>query len=113
MYTIVLAFHIVVCILLIIAVLMQSGKGSSLGAAFGGGSGDVFGPGAPVNIMNKITTVIAVLFMITSLTLAVMSTQKTTDSVINSVVPQTQEQKTPAQAPAESGDKPAAPMESK
>ena len=91
---------------------MQSGKGSSLGSAFGGGSGDVFGPGAPVNIMNKITTVIAILFMVTSLTLAVLSTQKTTDSVINSVVPQT-EQKAPAKAPAESGNVPAAPMESK
>ena len=113
MYTIVLAIHIFICVLLILAVLMQSGKGSSLGSAFGGGSGDVFGPGAPVNIMNRVTTVIAILFMVTSLILAVMSTQKTTDSVINSVVPQTQEQKAPAQIPAEDGKKPAAPMESK
>lgn len=113
MYTIVLAIHIVICILLILAVLVQSGKGSSLGSAFGGGTSDVFGPGAPVNIMNKVTTVIAILFMVTSLTLAVMSTNKTTDSVINSVVPQTTEQKAPSQAPAENGQKPAAPMESK
>lgn len=113
MYTIVLAFHVFVCVLLILAVLMQSGKGSSLGSAFGGGSSDVFGPGAPVNIMNRITTVIAILFMITSLTLAVMSTQKTTDSVINSVMPQQTEQKAPKQVPSESGQKPVAPMESK
>jgi preprotein translocase subunit SecG len=105
MYTVILAIHIVICFLLILAVLIQSGKGSSLGSAFGGGAGDVFGPGAPVNIMNKVTTVIAIIFMLTSLTLAVLSTQKTTSSIMQS---------NPAgqQAPAET-KKPVIPMESK
>jgi len=98
MYTVILAIHLFVCFLLIMAVLLQSGKGSSLGSAFGGGQGDVFGPGAPVNIMNRVTTIVAILFMVTSLTLAVISTQKTTGSVINSI-PQ---QKAPASVPAES-----------
>lgn len=112
MYTIVLAIHIFISVLLILAVLMQSGKGSSLGSAFGGGSSDVFGPGAPVNIMNKVTTVIAILFMITSLSLAVLSTQKTTNSVVNQAPAQhQQQQEAPKQAPLDSG--PAAPMESK
>jgi len=98
MYTVILAIHLFVCFLLIMAVLLQSGKGSSLGSAFGGGQGNVFGPGAPVNIMNRVTTIVAILFMVTSLTLAVISTQKTTGSVINSI-PQ---QKAPASVPAES-----------
>jgi preprotein translocase subunit SecG len=105
MYTIILALHLFVCFLLIIAVLLQAGKGSSLGAAFGGGQGDVFGPGAPVNIMNKITTVVAILFMVTSLLLAVMSTQKTTNSVVDQFqAPAVTEQAAPAEpaAPAES-----------
>ncbi len=73
MYTIVLSLHVFVCILLIIAVLLQNSKGSDLGAALGGGSGENFGPKAPASIMNKITTVIAAAFLVLSLILAVMS----------------------------------------
>lgn len=107
MYTVILAIHIVICLLLILAVLIQSGKGSSLGSAFGGGASDVFGPGAPVNIMNKVTTVIAIIFMLTSLTLAVLSTQRTTNTIMKAN-PAGQQQ----QAPAEKS-KPVIPMESK
>jgi preprotein translocase subunit SecG len=106
MYTIVLALHLFVCFLLIMAVLLQAGKGSSLGAAFGGGQGDVFGPGAPVNIMNRITTIVAILFMVTSLILAILSTQKSTSSVTDQFQPKAVEQTAPAAAPA-------APAESK
>lgn len=74
MYTIILALHVFVCILLIIAVLLQNSKSSDLGAALGGGSGEMFGPKAPSTIMNKITTVIAAAFLILSLVLAVLST---------------------------------------
>lgn len=73
MYTIVLALYVFVCILLIIAVLLQNSKGSDLGAALGGGSGEMFGPKAPASIMNKITTVIAAAFLVLSLILAIMS----------------------------------------
>ncbi len=73
MYTIVLSLHIFVCVLLIIAVLIQGGKGTDLGSALGGGSGEMFGPKAPANVMNKITTVIASAFLMLSLTLAIMS----------------------------------------
>lgn len=73
MYTVILALHIFVCFLLIIAVLIQNSKGSDLGAALGGGSGEMFGPKAPANIMNKITTVIAACFLVLSLILAVLS----------------------------------------
>lgn len=75
MYSIILALHIFVCFLLIIAVLLQNGKGSDLSAALGGGSGEMFGPKAPSSVMNKITTVIAACFLVLSLTLAILSGQ--------------------------------------
>lgn len=73
MYTIILALHVFVCILLIIAVLLQNSKSSDLGAALGGGSGEMFGPKAPSTIMNKITTIIAAAFLVLSLVLAILS----------------------------------------
>ncbi|GAB7140959.1 preprotein translocase subunit SecG [Deferribacterales bacterium RsTz2092] len=83
MYSIVLAFHVFVCVLLIVAVLLQSGKEGGLGASFGGGAGDnMFGPGAPANIMNKVTTVIAACFLLLSLTLALMSDDRAKDSIL-------------------------------
>lgn len=73
MYNVILGLHIFVSILLIIVVLLQNSKGSDIGSALGGGSGEMFGPRAPANIMNRITTVIAATFLILSLTLAVIS----------------------------------------
>jgi len=61
MYAIVLGFHVFITLLLILAILIQSGKGSSLKEAFGGGSSD-FGPGSPESIMTKITTILVIVF---------------------------------------------------
>lgn len=106
MYTIVLALHVFVCILLIIAVLLQNSKSSDLGAALGGGSGEMFGPKAPSTIMNKITTVIAAAFLILSLILAMMSGlgQESIMQSGGSVLPQT-----PATVPVETS--PALPVQ--
>ena len=73
MYNVILGLHIFVSILLIIVVLLQNSKGSDLGSALGGGTGEMFGPRAPANIMNRITTIIAATFLVLSLTLAVIS----------------------------------------
>ena len=70
MHSIVIAVHIVACLTLIIVILLQSGKGADMGAAFGGAASTVFGAGGGGNVMTKITTVTAVTFMATSLTLA-------------------------------------------
>ncbi len=74
MTTIVVALHVTVCILLILIVLLQSGKGAEMGVSMGGGAGQtLFGASGPATILAKITTAVAVIFMITSLTLAYMS----------------------------------------
>lgn len=63
--------HVVVCIFLVAVVLLQRGKGAEIGAVFGGGaSGTVFGSRGAGNFLTKLTTVCAVIFMLTSLTLS-------------------------------------------
>src|SRR4030043_1933851 len=74
MVTFLIVIHITVCFILIAIVLLQSGKGAELGAAFGGGSSHtLFGSRGAATFLNKITTFAAILFMITSLTLAVVT----------------------------------------
>lgn len=69
-----LILHIVICLILIVAVLLQSGKSADLAGAFGGGgSQTAFGPRGTATILSKVTTVCAVLFMITSIGLWIMS----------------------------------------
>ena len=99
MYTVILALHVFVCFLLIIAVLLQNGKGSDLGAALGGGSGEMFGPKSPANVMNKITTVIAACFLMLSLTLAVLSNTGS-NSIMRNVSVDTSAPAAPVEAPA-------------
>ena len=67
--------HVLVCLFLIAVVLLQSGASADLAAAFGGGLGSqtAFGPRAGANVLTKATTICAILFMLTSFTLAVIS----------------------------------------
>ena len=68
--------HVLICIVLIIAVLMQSGKSADLAGAFGGGgSQTVFGPRGAGNILSKVTTISAIMFMVTSMGLWILSAQ--------------------------------------
>ncbi len=69
-----LTIHIMVCIVLIIAILLQSGKSADLAGAFGGmGSQSVFGPRGAATLLSKATTICAILFMITSMGLWILS----------------------------------------
>jgi preprotein translocase subunit SecG len=71
---ILITIHIITCFILIIAVLLQSGKAADLAGAFGGGgSQTVFGPRGAGNILSKVTTICAILFMVTSLGLWMLS----------------------------------------
>ncbi len=83
MYGIVLTIHILVSIMLIIAVLLQSGKGADMGAVFGGaGSQALFGSAGPADFLNKATRVLVVVFMITSLTLGFSTLKKPSQSIM-------------------------------
>jgi preprotein translocase subunit SecG len=77
------AIHIVVCIALIMIVLLQTGKGANMGAAFGGGSSQtLFGSSGASTFLSKATTVAAIVFMLTSLSLAYLSTNRPQSSVV-------------------------------
>ena len=82
MTSIITMLHILVCFALILIVLLQTGKGSDMGAAFGGSSQTLFGSSGPITFLNKITTIAAVVFMITSLTLAYFATSISSPSIM-------------------------------
>jgi len=86
MDTIISAIHVVAAISLILTVLLQAGKGAAMGSGLGAGSSQtMFGSSGAGNFLTKLTTGIAILFMVTSLTLAVFSTQKKSSSLIQGV----------------------------
>lgn len=69
-YTFVLVVHVIVCIAMILIILLQSGKGADIGAAFGGGSSQtVFGSSGAGTLLSKVTIAAAVIFMSTSIVL--------------------------------------------
>lgn len=74
MQTFITALHVVLCIFMILIILLQPAKGD-MGAAFGGGggAGAVFGPRGPASLLQRATTIVAVMFMGTSITLALYS----------------------------------------
>ena len=85
MTTILLVIHILVCLFLITIVLLQHGKGADVGATFGGSSQSLFGTEGPLPLMNKITTLAAIIFMLTSISLAYISANKSTRTVMEGV----------------------------
>jgi preprotein translocase subunit SecG len=77
-----IVLHVLVCIALIIVVLLQSGKGAEIGASFGAGASQtVFGATGGKSFMSRMTTAVAVIFMLTSLTLAYFYGKPSTTSV--------------------------------
>ena len=94
--------HITVCIALIMIVLLQTGKGADMGAAFGGGSNQtLFGSTGASTFLSKATTGAAVIFMVSSLGLAWMSSHRTgTESVVNTAPAPIESSAQPAPGPA-------------
>ncbi len=84
--TVLTIIHVLACLLLIGIVLLQQGKGSDMGAAFGGGSSQtVFGADGPMPLLSKVTTGCAVIFMLTCLSLAYISAHDSTNSIMNQI----------------------------
>jgi preprotein translocase subunit SecG len=96
----IIILHIIVCVILIFAVLLQSGKAADLAGAFGGGgSQTAFGARGNATLLTKLTTASAILFMLTSLGLWIISGRGTTSVVggekapaATTTVPQTKPQ---------------------
>ena len=85
--------HVFVCLFLVVVVLLQSGKAADLAGAFGGmGSQTAFGPRGTATLLSKWTTIAAALFMVTSLSLALVQTRTsgTSSSVVDRVKPTAQ-----------------------
>ena len=85
MSTLIIIVHVLVCLTLIGIVLLQSGKGADMGAAFGGSSQALFGGAGPAPFLTRVTTAAAVVFMITSLVLAYVSANVMEGSVMRGV----------------------------
>ena len=73
---IITVLHVLVCLALILIVLLQAGKGAEMGAAFGGASQTIFGSSGAMGFLSKLTTIVAVVFMVTSLILTFSSTKR-------------------------------------
>jgi len=109
MLTLLLILHVLVCFSLIGIVLIQGGKGADIGATFGAGaSHTIFGASGGQSFIGKMTTGAAVIFMLTSLTLAMFWGQVGSDSVMPNQVAPVQTQQAPT-APAPADAMPASP----
>ncbi len=101
MFGVITVLHVLVCTALILIVLLQAGKGAEMGAAFGGASQTIFGSSGAMGFLSKLTTIAAVIFMITSLLLAFSSSRRASSVVRGGPV---------QSAPAGSQPVPAAPQ---
>lgn len=98
MTTLLTLIHVIVCMFLILVVLLQQGKGQDFASTFGGGGTQTaFGARGATTLLHRLTTVAAVLFMITSLSLTILISQPGTGSVI-------EEGSLPPTAPAAESD---------
>lgn len=102
MTALLITLHIIVCIALIMIVLLQTGKGADMGAAFGGGgSQTLFGSTGASTFLSTATTWAAVIFMLTCLTLAYVSSHRTGSSIMKDAEIPAPAAESPANAPAD------------
>jgi len=88
MITALIILHVIVCLLLIAVVLLQFGKGAEIGAVMGGGASQaVFSSSQQGNIFSKATTVLAVVFMLNSIALTVLTSKQQKESIFDDEVP--------------------------
>ncbi len=83
MATLVTIGHIVACLFLVGVVLLQQGKGADMGAVFGGSSSTIFGSSGAGNFLTRLTTAMAIIFMLTSLTLTYTGARRISSTVFD------------------------------
>jgi len=109
MSLVVTVLHVMVCVFLIVVVLLQRGKGAEIGAVFGGGaSSTVFGSRGAGSFLTKLTTGAAVVFMATSLILAILGHERASESLLDGATPSAPAP-APAATPSPFAEPPAAP----
>lgn len=113
MYTAIAILHILVCFFLIMVVLLQKGRGSDIGAVFGGGGAQtLFGSAGPGTFLSRLTVVVAAIFMLTSILMAGNFFAKPAKSVMEepaatTQVPQNQgQEEQPPAVPEKAPEKP-------
>ena len=102
------ALHLFVCVFLILVVLLQTGKGADVAAAFGGTSQTAFGARGATTLLSKLTTGSAIIFMITSFALAMMANKGGSSVVTDEATQQQSAPSTPAPVPASPNQPPPA-----
>jgi preprotein translocase subunit SecG len=86
MYGFIVFFHIVICVGLILVVLFQAGKGAGLGNILGGGGGDqLFSAPSGSAFIRKLTTGMAVIFVLTTITLTIISSRRNQRSLMERI----------------------------
>jgi len=97
MVIVLVILHVLVGFFLIGVVLLQQGKSADLAAAFGGqGSQTAFGPRGAANLLTRLTTYSAIIFMLTSIGLTILLSRATADRSVLSGHQTTQQQSAPA-----------------
>src|ERR1041385_7874374 len=82
--------HVIVSIGLILVVLLQTGKGAEVGAVFGGSSATIFGSSGAGNLLTRLTTGMAIVFMMTSLSLGYFAGRRPASTIFDSRTPAAQ-----------------------
>jgi len=88
MVTFLIVLHVAICVLLVVTVLLQFGKGAEMGAIMGGGASQaVFSSSAKGNFMTKTTTVLAIMFMVNSIALSIIKSKTANRSLFDNEAP--------------------------
>ncbi|MBA2403243.1 MAG: preprotein translocase subunit SecG [Bdellovibrionales bacterium] len=88
MVTMLIALHVVICVLLVVTVLLQFGKGAEMGAIMGGGASQaVFSSSAKGNFLTRTTTVLAIGFMVNSIVLTTIKSRESKRSLFDNEAP--------------------------
>lgn len=88
MVTFLVVLHVAICVLLVVTVLLQFGKGAEMGAIMGGGASQaVFSSSAKGNFMTKTTTVLAIMFMVNSIALSIIKSKTANRSLFDNEAP--------------------------
>lgn len=88
MTTFLIVIHVIICVLLVVAVLLQFGKGAEMGAIMGGGASQaVFSSSAKGNFMTKLTSFLAIAFMVNSIILTTVKSREAKRSLFDNEAP--------------------------